>query len=120
MPDHIEPLPPLSPATQASVSGLARAKADVAAWTKNLERSLADDVSANPPRLTVEQAAQVAKEHGVEPPPDPEKAPEAKETTAEANQAQLDAQTKATAPKPDAPAKTKADEDEKAAPKAKH
>jgi hypothetical protein len=87
--------PPLSPATHASVQGLARAKHEVEMWTKNLEQALAEDVAADPPRLTPEQAAVIAKTHKVEAPPKPGDPAEARETTAEANQAQLDAQTKA-------------------------
>lgn len=86
-------LPPtLSPQTQASVQGLTRAKSDVVAWTHNLQQALADDVVAG--RLTLEQAAEIAKENEVKAPPKPGAPAEAKETTAEANQAQLDAQTK--------------------------
>ena len=87
-------LPTLSPATQASVQGLARAKHEIEQWTRNLERALADDVAATPQRLTPEQAAAVAKAHEVKAPPAPGSTAEAKETTAEGNQAQLDAQTK--------------------------
>jgi hypothetical protein len=63
--------PTLSPVTQASVQGLVRAKADLAQWTTNLEHALADDVSANPPRLTQDEAAEVAKTHGVDAPSAP-------------------------------------------------
>lgn len=94
MTETTQPPPTLSPATQASVQGLTRAKHEVEAWTHNLEQALADDVAANPPRLTMDQAAEIATTNGVEVPPAPGKAPEAHETTAEANQAQLDAQTK--------------------------
>jgi hypothetical protein len=111
-------LPPLSPATNASVTGLARAKHEVAQWTHNLEQALADDVAANPPRLTPEQAATVAKANGVEAPPKPGDAAEAKETTAEANQAQLDAQTKANEAAAPKPAPKPKDDDDKTKPKA--
>ncbi|HLY78958.1 MAG TPA: hypothetical protein VKQ70_06260 [Caulobacteraceae bacterium] len=90
-------LPTLSVGTQTSVQGLVRAKHEVEQWTRNLEQALADDVAANPPRLTPELAATVAKTHGVKAPPAPGSPAEAKETTAEANQAQLDAQTKTNA-----------------------
>jgi hypothetical protein len=75
--------PTLSPVTQASVQGLVRAKADLAQWTTNLEHALADDVSANPPRLTQDEATEVAKTHGVDAPSAPhheaeEPAPEEK------------------------------------------
>jgi hypothetical protein len=123
-------LPPvLSAATNASVQGLVRAKHDITQWTKNLERALADDVAAG--RLTPDEAAEVAKTNEVKAPPAPGSKEEAKETTAEANQAQLDAQTKvaeaeaakdqkaaaAAQPKQDEPAKPKDDDDK--APKAK-
>jgi len=90
-------LPTLSVGTQTSVQGLVRAKQEVEQWTRNLEQALADDVAANPPRLTPELAATVAKTHGVKAPPAPGSPAEAKETTPEANQAQLDAQTKTNA-----------------------
>ena len=66
--------PTLSPQTQASVQGLVRAKTELAAWTKNLEQALADDLAADPPRLTHEQAAAVAKDNDVEAPKAPAKA----------------------------------------------
>jgi hypothetical protein len=84
--------PTLSPATQASVQGLVRAKADLEQWTHNLEQALADDVSANPPRLTQDEAAEVAKTYGVDAPhepkaakpePEPEKEPEVEKESAE-------------------------------------
>lgn len=108
-----EPLPPLSPNTQASVAGLMRAKADLKTWTHNLERALAEDV--HEARLTPEQASQVAEKNEVKAPPKPGDKAEAKETTAEANQAQVDAQTKAAeaeAAKTAPPPKAKADEDD--------
>jgi hypothetical protein len=110
-------LPPLSPATQASVQGLARAKNEVRQWTHNLEQALADDVREG--RLTPELAATIARTHEVKAPPKPGDKAEAQETTAEANQAQLDAQTKAAEaeaakvkPAP-APAKPKDEDDDK-------
>jgi hypothetical protein len=118
--------PTLSVATQTSVQGLVRAKHEVEAWTKNLEQALADDVSAG--RLTPEEAAEVAKKHGVKAPPKAGDKEEAHETTAEANQAQLDAQTKAAeseaaktkpppAPPKDDDDKAKAKDDDKPAAK---
>jgi hypothetical protein len=125
-------LPPLSVATETSVAGLVRAKHEVKAWTHNLQQALADDLAATPPRLTPEQAAEIAKANEVEAPPKPGSAAEAQETTAEANQAQLDAQTKtaeeaaardqkaaAEAHKADEKAKPKDDDDEKSPAKAK-
>jgi hypothetical protein len=120
--------PTLSPATQNSVQGLVRAEHEVEAWTKNLEQALADDVAATPPRLTPEEAAEVARKYGVKAPPKPGDKEEARETTAEANQAQLDAQTKAAeaeaakvkpppAPPKDDDDKAKAKDDDKPAAK---
>lgn len=86
--------PVLSPQTQACVQGLVRAKAEILQWQLNLQRALADDIGAVPPRLTPEQAASIAKENEVDAPPPPKEQPEAVETTPESNQAQLDAQTK--------------------------
>jgi membrane protein involved in colicin uptake len=105
----------LSPATQNSVQGLVRAKHDVEAWTKNLEQALTDDVNATPPRLTPDEAAAVAKANDVQAPPAPGSAAEATETTAEGNQAQLDAQTKANADAETKAAAPPAKADEKAA-----
>jgi hypothetical protein len=84
--------PPLSPATHTSVVNLSRAKHEVESWMKNLEQALADDVAAG--RLTFDQAVDIAEAHEAKPPPRLGSKGEAKETTAEANQAQLDAQTK--------------------------
>jgi hypothetical protein len=118
--------PTLSPATQASVQGLTRAEHEVRQWTQNLERALADDVATG--RLTPEEAEKIAEQHEVKAPPAPGSKEEARETTAEANQAQLDAQTKAAEaeaakakPKDDEKAKPKDDDDDKkaTAPKAK-
>jgi len=81
----------LSPATSASVSGLTIARGSVTAWTKNLEQALADDVDANPPRLTPDEAGAVAKAYDVQAPPPPGSAPIAVETTPAANQAASDA-----------------------------
>jgi hypothetical protein len=89
------PPPVLSPATQAAITGLAQARAAVEQQTMNLEQSLADDVNATPPRLTPLEATAIAKANDVKPPPPPGPKLEAKETTPAANQAQLDAQTKA-------------------------
>jgi hypothetical protein len=89
------PPPVLSPATQAAIGGLTQARISVEQQTKNLEQALADDVNADPPRLTTAEAAVIAKANDVKPPPPPGPKVEAKETTPAANQAQLDAQTKA-------------------------
>jgi len=62
------PLPTLSVQTEASVQGVVRARNELEQWTKNLEQALADDVAAEPPRLTHDQAAQVAKTYGVHSP----------------------------------------------------
>jgi hypothetical protein len=83
MTDTTTDLPPtLSIQTQASVQGLVRAKNEVTAWTKNLEQALTDDVTAAPPRLTAEEAAQIARANDVKAPkapaaPAPAKAPTA-------------------------------------------
>lgn len=124
--------PTLSPQTHACVQGLVRAKHEVEQWTHNLQQALADDVTAG--RLTPEEAAEVAKTYEVKAPPPAEPPAEAHETTAEANQAQLDAHTDeaqaaqakdaeiaaAAQPKPEpAPPPPKNDDDDKP-PKAKH
>lgn len=116
MTDTTQTATTLSPATQASVQGLTRARNDVAAWTENLEQALADDVAATPPRLTPPEAAAIAKANGVQPPPAPGSTAEAKETTPAMNQAQLDAQTKtaeAEAAKDEKIAETAAAKDER-------
>lgn len=119
-----QPPPVLSPQTQACVQGLVRAKAEIVQWKLNLERALADDVDATPPRLTPEQAGKIAKDNEVDAPPAPKDQPEAVETTPESNQAQLDAQTKLSEeeaaktapPPPKQPPKAKDDDKEKPAP----
>ncbi len=85
----------LSPATQASVSRLVSGKAEVQAWTLNLENSLQADVDSG--ALSLDEASAVAAKYEVTAPQPADAEPEAKETTAEMNQAQVDAAAKASA-----------------------
>jgi hypothetical protein len=82
----------LSPNTHSAVQGVVRARHDLLAWEKNLATALADDVREK--RLTADQADEVADEYEVEFKAPKGDAPDAVETTAEANEAQRLAQAK--------------------------
>jgi hypothetical protein len=82
----------LSYTTQTSIQRLVTGRGEVVAWTHNLEASLQSDVDAG--LLTHAEGAAVAEEYKVRKPAPVGHRPDAVETTAAANQAQLDAQTK--------------------------
>jgi hypothetical protein len=86
----------LSTNTHAALQGLVRASHDLVAWEHNLRSALDDDVMSG--RLTPQQAEHVARDAKLKDfkAPNPDH-PKAAETTAEGNQAQLDAQTKTNA-----------------------